>query len=117
MSFNVIEWEYLFWFLKFLIPDLKVRDQEKDELDGLLNSIDLSTYGVERQKLNEKIELDEADAQVDPTANNMRGIHDDDDDKNPLDEIIREFNERWFANFAAGEDGEVGYRNNAHLGQ
>ncbi|MFA0997915.1 MULTISPECIES: hypothetical protein [Pseudomonas syringae group] len=40
------------WFLKFLIPKLKVKDPQKDALDELLNSIDLSTYGLERSKLN-----------------------------------------------------------------
>ena len=47
MPYEVAAWEKLFWFLKFLIPKLIIVDHEKDALDGLLNSVDLSTYGLE----------------------------------------------------------------------
>jgi type I restriction enzyme R subunit len=46
MPYEVVAWEKLFWFLKFLIPKLIIVDSEKDALDGLLNSVDLSTYGL-----------------------------------------------------------------------
>lgn len=63
---EVVKWELLFWFLKFLIPKLIVRNPDQDKLDELLDSIDLSTYGLERVKLNQTIELDETEAIVDP---------------------------------------------------
>jgi type I restriction enzyme R subunit len=46
IPYNNIPWEKLYWFLKFLIPKLTVRDPEQDQLDELLNSVDLSTYGL-----------------------------------------------------------------------
>ena len=45
------QWESLFWFLNFLIPKLQVKNRELDALDALLDSVDLSTYGLERVKL------------------------------------------------------------------
>ena len=42
MPFEVLAWEKLFWFLKFLIPKLKVQDPNQDTLDELLDAVDLS---------------------------------------------------------------------------
>ncbi len=42
MPYEMVMWEKLFWFLKFLIPKLKVADPDAE----LLNSVDLSTYGL-----------------------------------------------------------------------
>ena len=52
LPYEVVKWEKLFWFLKFLIPKLIIVDPTKDALDELLNSVDLSTYGIERVKLS-----------------------------------------------------------------
>lgn len=98
---EIIRWEMLFWFLKFLIPKLKIRDAEKDDLDALLNSIDLSTYGLERVKLNTSIELDSSESELDPQNPNSRGAHSGDEDKDPLDLIIKSFNERYFQGWDA----------------
>jgi type I restriction enzyme, R subunit len=43
IPFENPNWEKLYWFLKFLIPKLKVKDKDQDELDALLESVDLST--------------------------------------------------------------------------
>lgn len=96
MPYEVVAWEKLFWFLKFLIPKMIIKDKDKDALDELLNSVDLSTYGLERVKLSSKIGLDESETQFDPQSSNPRGTHGTDEEKNPLDEIIKTFNERWF---------------------
>jgi len=100
MPFDNIEWEKLHWFLKFLIPKLKIKDKDKDMLDELLNSVDLSTYGLERVKLKQSIGLDDSDSEIDPQNPNVRGVGPE-EDKDPLDEIIRLFNERWFAGWDA----------------
>lgn len=100
MPFDNIEWEKLHWFLKFLIPKLKIKDKDKDLLDELLNSVDLSTYGLERVKLKESIGLDDSGSEVDPQNPNVRGAHGE-GPEDPLDEIIRAFNERWFAGWEA----------------
>lgn len=57
MPFEVVAWEKLFWFLKFLIPKLKIVDPAQDLLDELLNAVDLSSYGLERVKLGHSIGL------------------------------------------------------------
>ena len=101
MPYEIIEWEKLFWFLKFLVPKMVVKDKDKDRLDELLNAVDLSTYGLERVKLGAKIELDPSEAQLDPQNPNLRGTHADEEKKDPLDEIIRNFNERWFKGWDA----------------
>ena len=101
MPYEIVEWEKLFWFLKFLVPKMVVKDKDKDMLDELLNAVDLSTYGLERVRLGAKIELDPIEAQLDPQNPNPRGAHADDEKKDPLDEIIKNFNEKWFKGWDA----------------
>jgi type I restriction enzyme R subunit len=97
IPFSKPEWEKLHWFLKFLIPKLKVKTKEQDPLDELLESVDLSTYGLERVRLNQHIELDSAATELEPESSNVRGHHGGEEDESPLDEIIRHFNERFFS--------------------
>ncbi len=94
MLFENVEWEKLHWFLKFLIPKLKIKDKDKDALDELLDSVDLSTYGLERTKLKEQIGLDSSESELDPQNPNPRGAFGEGEDKDPLDEI-------WFEGWAA----------------
>mgnify|MGYP006281506349 CR=1 FL=1 len=100
MQYEIIVWEKLFWFLKFLVPKLIVKDPNVDEIDELLESVDLSSYGLERVKLNHRIELDTHETELDPQNPNPRGAHGE-EDYDPLDEIIRNFNERWFQGWSA----------------
>ncbi|WP_044406091.1 type I restriction endonuclease subunit R [Thiomicrospira microaerophila] len=100
MPYENMAWEKLFWFLKFLIPKLKVADPQADQLDALLESVDLSSYGLERVRLNQSIGLDTTETQLDPQNPNPRGAHGE-KQEDPLDEIIREFNERWFQDWSA----------------
>ncbi len=100
MPFEVIKWEQLFWFLKFLIPKMIITDTSQDSLDALLNSVDLSTYGLERVKLNVSISLDASETEVDPQNPNPRGAGGV-DEIDPLDLIIKSFNERWFQGWEA----------------
>ncbi|MGZ9676411.1 type I restriction endonuclease subunit R [Flavobacterium sp. GNP001] len=101
LPYEVLNWEKLFWFLKFLIPKLIIVDTDIDALDELLNSVDLSTYGLERVKLNTSIALDDSEAELDPQNPNPRGAHGTDKEENPLDLIINSFNERWFQGWEA----------------
>ena len=100
IPFENIQWEKLHWFLKFLIPKLKVKDKDQDQIDELLESVDLSTYGLERVKLGHSIGLDESPTEVDPQNPNVRSAHTD-DQKDLLDKIIDAFNERFFAGWEA----------------
>ena len=101
LPYEVINWEKLFWFLKFLIPKLLIADPAQDAVDELLNSVDLSTYGLERVKLNTSIGLDQTETEVDPQNANPRGAHGKDAEEDQLDLIIRSFNERFFQGWEA----------------
>ncbi|MFN3640444.1 MAG: type I restriction endonuclease subunit R, partial [Flavobacterium sp.] len=101
MPYEVLDWEKLFWFLKFLIPKLIVKDPDGQLIDELLESVDLSTYGLERTKLNYAIGLDDSETELDPQNPNPRGAHGSEEEKDPLDEIIKSFNERWFQGWDA----------------
>nr|WP_315139923.1 type I restriction endonuclease subunit R [uncultured Flavobacterium sp.] len=101
LPYEVLQWEKLFWFLKFLIPKLIIVDASSDALDELLNSVDLSTYGLERVKLNQSIILDESETELDPQNPNPRGAHGNDKEEDPLDIIINSFNERWYQGWEA----------------
>ncbi len=115
LPYEVVKWEKLFWFLKFLIPKLIIVDPERDALDALLNSVDLSTYGLQRVKLNMSIELDESETELDPQNPNVRGLHGPDPNEDPLDLIIKSFNERWFQGWeATPEEQRVKFVSLAH---
>lgn len=101
MPFDVVDWEKLFWFLKFLIPKLIVKDPDANKIDELLEAVDLSSYGLERVKLNHSIGLDASETELAPQNPNPRGSHGGDEDKDPLDAIIESFNERWFQGWSA----------------
>ena len=101
MPYEIVAWEKLFWFLKFLIPKLIVKDPDSEALDALLDSVDLSSYGLQRVKLNYGIEMDDAETELDPQNPNPRGSFGGEEELDPLDEIIRSFNERWFQGWSA----------------
>jgi type I restriction enzyme R subunit len=101
LPYEVVNWEKLFWFLKFLIPKLLIADPAQDAFDELLNSVDLSTYGLERVRLNSSIGLDQSETEVDPQNPNPRGAHGADTEEDQLDLIIRSFNERFFQGWEA----------------
>lgn len=101
IAYERLEWEQLFWFLKFLIPKLIITDSNQDLLDELLESIDLSTYGLERVKLNSAITLDASESELDPQNPNPRGTHGGEKEHDPLDEIISNFNQKWFQGWDA----------------
>ncbi|PHR92217.1 MAG: DEAD/DEAH box helicase [Leeuwenhoekiella sp.] len=101
MPYEIVAWEKLFWFLKFLVPKLKVKEPGSDAIDELLESVDLSSYGLQRVKLNQSITLDESDSDLDPQNPNPRGSHGGNKQTDALDDIVRTFNERWFQGWSA----------------
>lgn len=108
LSFEVVAWEKLFWFLKFLIPKMIVRDREGELIDDLGDAVDLSSYGLERTKLNSSIGLDDSETELDPPNSNPRGSHAGGHDSDLLTEIIKTFNERYFQGWdATPEDQRV----------
>ena len=103
MPFENIKWEKLYWFLRQLIPLLKVT-VPGDDLSDLLESVDMNTYALRRTASNEKIVLDAAGAVLDPNSPNMAGAGTNDDSRSQLDIIISNFNERWFSGWDAPAD-------------
>ena len=105
MNYEVADWEKLYWFMRFLIPQLLVPGKTAEDIKDLLDSIDLNTYGLRRTALNETIGLDSGESTIDPLAPKMVNAGDDGDNpKDKLDEILREFNERWFKGWNATPD-------------
>ncbi len=96
LPYEVVEWEKRYWFLKFLIPKLIVRDKKVDKIDELLESVDLASYGLRRDRLNASIKLEEQ-GELDPTNANPRGVHSKENPKEELEVIVKEFNERFFS--------------------
>lgn len=86
---------------QFMVPKLKIKDPDQDMLDELLEAVDLSSYGLERTKLNHTIGLEASPTELEPQNPNPRGYRDGEPEKDPLDEIIRSFNERWFQGWSA----------------
>lgn len=62
----------------------------------MLDSIDLSSYGLERTAIGNTIGLDDSETELEPQNPNLRGAHGADSEEDTLDEIIRTFNERFF---------------------
>lgn len=104
MEYEVADWEKLFWFLRFLIPSLIVNGPDADQLKDLLDSVDLNTYGLRRTALNEPIALDAAETTLEPLKPVMVHAGDDEPEEDPLEQILKEFNERWFKGWDATPD-------------
>jgi len=110
MTYEVLDWEKLFWFLKFLIPKLIFKSKDDELIDELLDSVDLSTYGLERTKVNQSIGLDDSETELEPQNPNPRGAHGGEDERDPLDDIIRTFNERFYSGWEeTPEDARIKY--------
>ena len=105
MDYEVVDWEKLFWFLRLLIPQLIVTGPGMEDIKDLLDSVDLNTYGLRRTALNETIQLDPGESTIDPLKPTMVNAGPTDEpNKDPLDEIIKEFNEHWFRGWEATPD-------------
>ena len=104
MPFEIKDWEKLFWFLRYLIPSLHVTNNGDDGLKDLLDSVDLNTYGLRRTALNETITLDAGETTIDPLKPTMVNAGAVEEEKDPLDEILKEFNQRWFNGWDATPD-------------
>ena len=105
MDYEVIDWEKLFWFLRLLIPLLIVTGPGMEDIRDLLDSVDLNTYGLRRTALNETIVLDPGESTIEPLKPTMVNAHPTNEpEKDPLDEIIKEFNEHWFRGWEATPD-------------
>ena len=90
LPYSLKEWEKLSIYLNFLVPKLPV-PKEEDLSKGILESIDMDSYRVEKQAA-EKIRLAEEDAEIDPVPVTGGG-HKPETKLDRLSKIIEEFND------------------------
>ena len=86
------EWEKLSIFLTFLVPKLPA-PVEEDLSKGILESIDMDSYRVEKQAVQD-IQLPDKDAEIDPVPASGGG-HTSEAEMDRLSNIIRDFNDRF----------------------
>lgn len=104
INYENVEWEKLFWFLRLLIPQLIVPGISDSDLHDLLKNVDLNTYGLRRTALQEKVILDASETVLDPDDPKMAGVRGLDPEIDTLEQIIKEFNERWFQGWKTTPD-------------
>jgi type I restriction enzyme R subunit len=92
LPYTNAEWEKLSIFLNFLIPKLPA-PQEEDLTRGLLETIDMDSYRVEKQATM-KIVLADEDAEIDPVPATGGG-HLPEPERDLLSNIVKAFNEQW----------------------
>jgi type I restriction enzyme R subunit len=92
LPYTSADWEKLSIFLNFLIPKLPA-PQEEDLTRGLLETIDMDSYRVEKQA-SMKIALADEDAEIEPVPASGGG-HLPEPERDLLSNIVRAFNEQW----------------------
>ena len=92
LPFTNAEWEKLSIFLTFLVPKLPA-PVEDDLSKGILEAIDMDSYRVEKQAVQD-IQLPDEDAEIEPVPTDGGG-HQPDPEMERLSNIIRDFNDRF----------------------
>ncbi len=92
LPYTNAEWEKLSIFLTFLVPKLPA-PEEDDLSKGILESIDMDSYRVEKQAVQD-IQLPDEDAEIGPVPTEVGGQKPD-PEMDGLSNIIREFNDRF----------------------
>jgi type I restriction enzyme R subunit len=96
LPFNNREWEKLSIFLNFLVPKLPAPIEE-DLSKGILESIDMDSYRVEKQAVV-KIQLPDEDGEIGPVPTDGGG-HIPEPELDRLSNILKTFNDQ-FGNIA-----------------
>ena len=92
LPYTVAEWEKLSIFLTFLVPKLPA-PIEDDLSKGILETIDMDSYRVEKQAVRE-IQLPDENAEIEPVPPEGGGQRPG-PEMDSLSNIIREFNSRF----------------------
>ncbi|MFO7774042.1 MAG: type I restriction endonuclease subunit R [Dehalococcoidia bacterium] len=90
LPYNNAEWEKLSIFLNFLVPKLPA-PVEEDLAKGILESIDMDSYRVEKQAAM-KIQLVDEDSEIEPVPTGGGG-HKTEPELDKLSNIIKSFND------------------------
>ena len=92
LPYTVAEWEKLSIFLTFLVPKLPA-PVEDDLSKGILEAIDMDSYRVEKQAVQD-IQLPDEDAEIGPVPTEGGGQKPE-PEMDRLSNIIRDFNDRF----------------------
>ena len=92
LSYTYADWEKLSIFLTFLVPKLPA-PAEDDLSKGILEAIDMDSYRVEKQAVQE-IQLADEDAEIDPVST-QGGGQKPEAEMDALSQILRDFNDRF----------------------
>jgi type I restriction enzyme, R subunit len=92
LPFTNAAWEKLSIFLNFLVPKLPA-PVEEDLTRGLLETVDMDSYRVEKQATM-KIVLADTDAEIDPVPASGGGYRPE-SERDLLSNIVATFNEQW----------------------
>ena len=92
LSYTYADWEKLSIFLTFLVPKLPA-PEEDDLSKGILEAIDMDSYRVEKQAVQE-IQLADEDAEIDPVSTESGGQKPE-AEMDALSQILRDFNDRF----------------------
>jgi type I restriction enzyme, R subunit len=92
LAYTNADWEKLSIFLTFLVPKLP-SPKEDDLAKGILESIDMDSYRIEKQAVR-MIQLPDADAEIEPVPPGGGG-HKPEPELDLLSNIIKSFNEQY----------------------
>ena len=92
LPYTYAEWEKLSIFLTFLVPKLPA-PVENDLSKGILEAIDMDSYRVEKQAVQD-IQLPDEDAEIGPVPTEGGGQKPE-SEMDPLSKIINDFNDRF----------------------
>lgn len=92
LEFNILYWEQLWWYLKYLLPKLII-DANEDLAAGIIETIDMDSYRPAKQG-TEKINLTEEPGYVMPIPVDVGGGKPE-PDLDTLENILKAFNQRF----------------------
>ena len=92
LSYTYADWEKRSIFLTFLVPKLPA-PEEDDLSKGILDAIDMDSYRVEKQAVQE-IQLADEDAEIDPVSTEGGGQKPE-AEMDRLSKIIQDFNDHF----------------------
>ncbi len=104
MVFDAPAWEKMYWYLRLLIPQLKVPQNGGIDISDLLDNTDLNTYCLSRTALNEHIQLESEETRLDPLAPKMVNGGGNEEDRTAFDIILEHFNEKHMSGWEATPD-------------
>ena len=104
LPYTVAEWEKLSIFLTFLVPKLPA-PVEDDLSKGILEAIDMDSYRVEKQAVQD-IQLPDEDAEIGPVPTEGGGQKPE-PEMDRLSNIVKEFNSR-FGNIDWKDQDKIG---------